>query len=57
MVSQVFNSKADLQHAAKLYSISEHQDYVVVESTTKLLVLSARSLSNLNVHGNSVLWF
>ncbi|KAL6323695.1 hypothetical protein AAG906_002163 [Vitis piasezkii] len=30
MVGQVFNLKADLQHAAKLYSISAHQEYVVV---------------------------
>ncbi|RVX00847.1 Serine/threonine-protein phosphatase 7 long form-like [Vitis vinifera] len=39
MVGQVFNSKADLQYAAKLYSISAHQEYIVVLSTTKLLVL------------------
>ena len=39
MVGQVFNSKADLQHAVKLYSISAHQEYVVVSLTTKLLVL------------------
>ncbi|RVW94353.1 hypothetical protein CK203_037904 [Vitis vinifera] len=32
----------DLQHAAKLYSISAHQEYVVVESTTKLLVLRCK---------------
>ncbi|KAL6324769.1 hypothetical protein AAG906_018296 [Vitis piasezkii] len=38
MVGQVFNSKADLQHVVKLYSISSHQEYVVVESTTKLLI-------------------
>ncbi|KAL6314964.1 hypothetical protein AAG906_029185 [Vitis piasezkii] len=31
----------DLQHA-KLYSISAHQEYVVVESTTKLLVLRCK---------------
>ena len=42
MVGQVFNSKADLQHAAKLYSISAHQEYIVVESTTKLLVLRCK---------------
>ena len=42
MVGQVFNSKADLQHAAKLYSISAHQEYVVVELTTKLLVLRCK---------------
>ncbi|RVW77125.1 Serine/threonine-protein phosphatase 7 long form-like [Vitis vinifera] len=32
----------DLQHAAKLYSISAHQKYVVVSSTTKLLVLRCK---------------
>ncbi|RVW22504.1 hypothetical protein CK203_107293 [Vitis vinifera] len=42
MVGQVFNSKANLQHAVKLYSISTHQEYVVVESTTKLLVLRCK---------------
>ncbi|RVW42730.1 Serine/threonine-protein phosphatase 7 long form-like [Vitis vinifera] len=42
MVGQVFNSKADLKHAAKLYSISAHQEYIVVESTTKLLVLRCK---------------
>ncbi|RVW12189.1 Serine/threonine-protein phosphatase 7 long form-like [Vitis vinifera] len=42
MVGQVFNSKANLQHAAKLYSITAHQEYVVVESTTKLLVLRCK---------------
>ncbi|RVW38111.1 hypothetical protein CK203_095124 [Vitis vinifera] len=42
MVGQVFNSKADLQHAAKLYSLSQHQEYVVVSSTTKLLVLRCK---------------
>ncbi|RVW14224.1 hypothetical protein CK203_096931 [Vitis vinifera] len=42
MVGQVFNSKANLQHAAKLYSISAHQEYIVVSSTTKLLVLRCK---------------
>nr|CAN62346.1 hypothetical protein VITISV_006921 [Vitis vinifera] len=42
MVGQVFNSKADLQHAVKLYSISAHQEYIVVSSTTKLLVLRCK---------------
>ncbi|RVW44678.1 hypothetical protein CK203_115586 [Vitis vinifera] len=37
-----FSSKADLQHAAKLYSISAHQECIVVESTTKLLVLRCK---------------
>ena len=43
MVDQVFNSKENLQHAAKLYSISAHQEYVVVSSTTKLLVLRCKT--------------
>ena len=42
MVGQVFNSKADLQYAAKLYSISANQEYVVVSSTKKLLVLRCK---------------
>ncbi|KAL6345799.1 hypothetical protein AAG906_017551 [Vitis piasezkii] len=32
----------DLQHAAKLYSLSQHQEYIVVSSTTKLLVLRCK---------------
>ena len=43
MVSQVFNSKTDLQHATKLYSISVHQEYVV-SSTKKLLVLRCKKI-------------
>ncbi|RVW28840.1 hypothetical protein CK203_094864 [Vitis vinifera] len=41
---KIFNMMAMgyLQHAAKLYSISAHQEYVVVESTTKLLVLRCK---------------
>ena len=42
MVDQVFNSKANLQHAAKLYSISAHQEYVVVSSTKKLFILRCK---------------
>ena len=43
MVGQVFNSKTDLQHATKLYSISVHQEYVV-SSTKKLLVLRCKKI-------------
>ena len=44
MVSQVFNSKAYLQHAVKMYSISAQQEYVVVLSTKKLLVLRCKKV-------------
>ena len=39
VVGQVFNSKSDLQEAAKIYSIKAHQEFVVVASSKKLLVL------------------
>ena len=39
MVDQVFNSKVGLEHAAKLYSFSAYQEYVVVSLTKKLFVL------------------
>ena len=39
LVGQVFTSKATLQDAIKLYSIKAHQQYVVVASSKKLLVL------------------
>ena len=39
VVGQVFNSKSELQEAAKIYSIREHQEFVVVASSKKLLVL------------------
>ena len=42
VVSQVFISKSDLQEAAKIYSIQAHQDFVVVSSSKKLLVLRCR---------------
>ena len=44
MVGQVFNSESDLQHAAKLYSISAHQEYNVVSSTKKLFVLRCKKI-------------
>ena len=42
VIGQVFNSKSDLQEAAKIYSITAHQEYVVVASSTKLLVLRCK---------------
>ena len=35
LVGQVFNSKSDLQEAAKIYSIKAHQEFVVVASSKK----------------------
>ena len=42
VVSQVFNSKSDLQVATKIYSIKAHQEFVVVASSKKLLVLRCK---------------
>ena len=42
VVGQVFTSKATLQDAVKLYSIKAHQQYVVVASLKKLLVLRCK---------------
>ena len=42
IVGQIFNSKGDLQHAIKMYSINLHQDYIVLSSTKKLLVLKCK---------------
>ena len=42
VVGQVSNSKSDLQEAAKIYSIIAHQEYVVVASSKKLLVLRCK---------------
>ena len=39
VVGQVFNSKSDLQEAAKIYSIKAHQEFVVIASSKKLFVL------------------
>ena len=39
VVDQVFNYKSDLQEAAKIYSIKAHQEFVVIASSKKLLVL------------------
>ena len=42
VVGQVFNSKSDLQEAAKIYSIKAHQEFVVVASSKILLVLRCK---------------
>ena len=42
VVGQVFNSKSELQEAAKIYSIRAHQEFVVVASSKKLLVLRCK---------------
>ena len=42
VVGQVFNSKSELHEAAKIYSIRAHQEFVVVASSKKLLVLRCK---------------
>ena len=42
LVGQVFTSKAVLQDFVKLYSIKAHQQYVVIASSKKLLVLRCK---------------
>ena len=42
VVGQVFNSIFDLQEAAKIYSIKAHQEFVVVASSKKLLILRCK---------------
>ena len=44
VVGQVFNSKYDLQEAAKIYSIKAHQEFVVVASSKKLLILRCKKV-------------
>ena len=44
VVGQVFNSKFDLQETAKIYSIKAHQEFVVVTSSKKLLVLKYKKV-------------
>ena len=38
-IGQIFNSKRDLQYVVKMYSINLHQEYIVLSSIKKLLVL------------------
>ena len=42
VVGQVFNCKSDLEEVAKIYSIKAHQEFVVVASSKKLLVLKCK---------------
>ena len=42
VVSQVFTPKAALQDVVKLYSIKAHQQYVIVASSKKLIVLRCK---------------
>ena len=42
IIGQVFNSKSDLQEAIKIFSLTAHQEYVVVASSKKLLVLRCK---------------
>ena len=42
VVGQVFTSKATFQDVVKMYSIKAHQQYVVVASSKKLLVLKCK---------------
>ena len=42
VIGQVFNSKSYLQEAAKIYSIKAHQEFFVVASLKKLLVLGCK---------------
>ena len=44
VVGQVFNCKSDFQEAAKIYSIKAHQEFVVVASSRKLLVLRCKKV-------------
>ncbi|RVW71143.1 hypothetical protein CK203_059835 [Vitis vinifera] len=42
IMGQIFNYKGDLQHVVKMYSINSHQEYIVLSSTKKLLVLRCK---------------
>ena len=42
VVGQVFTSKSALQEAAKIYSIKAHQEFVVVVSSKKFIVLRSK---------------
>ena len=42
VASQVFSSKSDLQEVPKIYSIKPYQEFVVVASSKKLLILKCK---------------
>ena len=39
---QVFNCKSDLQEAVKIYTIKAHQEFIIIASSKKLLVLRCK---------------
>ena len=43
-MGKLFNSKSNLLEAAKIYSIRAYQEFVVVASSTKLLVLRCKKV-------------
>ena len=42
VADQVFNSEYDLQEAAKIYSVKADQEFVVVVSSKKFLILRCK---------------
>ena len=44
VVGQVFNSKYALREAVKIFSIKAHQEFVVVASSKKLMVLRCKKV-------------
>ena len=42
VIGQVFNSKYNLQKAVKIYSIKAHQEFVIVASSKKFLILRCK---------------
>ena len=44
VVGQVFHSKSTLQEAANIYSIKAHQEFLVVVSSKKLIVLRCKKV-------------
>ena len=42
VVGQVFNCKSDFQEVVKIYSIKAHQEFIVIASSKKLLVLRCK---------------
>ena len=55
VVDKVFNSKSDLQEVTKIYSIKAHQEFVVVASSKKLLVLRCKKAEECQ-YGSFVPW-
>ena len=49
LVGKVFTSKVALQDVVKLYSIKVHQQYVVVASSKKLIVLRCKKAEEVSI--------